>query len=175
MKCITECLAHMDEGIARVGENMPGYPVHEVVLTRLLMLVGGSLQTELERHLKPYDLNDSDFRTLMMIYSSPTGSANPSELCEYAQQGATNMTRIANVLVKAGLVTRTSSAEDRRRVVLSITAAGKRLVRKILPPLAPRVLGVFSSLSASDKRTLDRLLRQVAMNIDSLTHPDPRP
>ncbi|WP_430389394.1 MarR family winged helix-turn-helix transcriptional regulator [Dyella sp. 20L07] len=170
-----ECLAHMDEGIARVSENLPDIPLQEVVLTRLLLMVGGSLLTELERDLKPFGLNDSDFRTLMMIYSSPTGSANPSELCEYAQQGATNMTRIANALVKAGLVTRASSAEDRRRIVLSITTAGKRVVRKILPPLFPKVLGAFASLSASDKRTLDRLLRQIAVNIDSLTHPDPRP
>ncbi|MET3654137.1 MarR family winged helix-turn-helix transcriptional regulator [Dyella japonica] len=165
----------MDEGIGRVSENFPELPLQEVVLTRLLLLVGGTLLSELERHLKPHGLNDSDFRTLMMIYSSPTGSATPTELCEYAQQGATNMTRIANVLVKAGLVTRATSAEDRRRIVLTITTAGKRLVRKILPPLFPNVHGAFASLSATDKRTLDRLLRQVAVNIDSLTQQDARP
>jgi MarR family transcriptional repressor of emrRAB len=59
--------------------------------------------------------------------------------------------------------------------VLSITPAGKRLVRKILPPLFPQVLGAFASLSTSDKRTLDRLLRQVALNIDALNQSDPRP
>nr|WP_243049314.1 MarR family transcriptional regulator [Dyella sp. RRB7] len=175
MKQMHECLARMDEGITRVREFIPELPLQEVMLTRLLLLVGGNLLDELEFNLKPYDLNDSDFRTLMMIYSSPSGSASPTELCEYAQQSATNMTRIANVLVKAGLVTRAASAEDRRRVVLSITTAGKRLVRKILPPLFPQVLGAFASLSASDKRTLDRLLRQIALNIDSLTHTDRRP
>jgi MarR family transcriptional repressor of emrRAB len=175
MKQMSECLAHMDEGIGRVGEIFPELPVQEVILTRLFLLVGGSLFGELERNLKPYGLNESDFRTLMMIYSSPNGSASPSELCEYAHQGATNMTRIANVLVKAGLVTRTNSAEDRRRVVLSITATGKRMVRKILPPLFPNVRAAFASLTVSDKRTLDRLLRQIAINIDSLTQPDSRP
>ena len=175
MKQMHECLAHMDAGIARVREIIPELPMQEVQLTRLLLMVGGTLLDELELNLKPHGLNDSAFRTLMMIYSSPSGSASPTELCEYAQQGATNMTRIANVLVKAGLVTRATSAEDRRRVVLSITTAGKRLVRKILPPLFPQVLGAFATLSASDKRTLDRLLRQVALNIDSLTHSDHRP
>jgi MarR family transcriptional repressor of emrRAB len=175
MKRMPECLAYMDEGVGRVSEIFPDIPVQEVVLTRLLLMVGGTLLGELERNLKPFGLNDSDFRTLMMIYSSPTGSASPSELCEYAQQGATNMTRIANALVKAGLITRAPSAEDRRRIVLSITAAGKRLVRKILPPLFPNVLGAYASLTASDKRTLDRLLRQIAINIDSLNLPDSRP
>jgi len=175
MKRMSECLVHMDEGIGCVGEIFPDLPVQEVILTRLLMLVGGTLHEQLERSLQPYGLNESDFRTLMMIYSSPNGSASPSELCEYAHQGATNMTRIANALVKAGLITRAASAEDRRRIVLSITAAGKRMVRKILPPLFPTALGAFASLTANDKRTLDRLLRQVAINIDSLPQPDSRP
>jgi MarR family transcriptional repressor of emrRAB len=175
MKSMHECLDHMVEGIGRVREIFPELPIQEVVLTRLLLMVGGNLLGELERNLKPHGLNDSDFRTLMMLYSRPTGSATPSELCGYAQQGATNMTRIANVLVKAGLITRAPSAEDRRRIVLSITAAGRRLVRKILPPLFPSVHGAFASISAADKRTLERLLRQIAVNIDSLTQPDARP
>ena len=175
MKQLPECLAHMDEGIGRVKEIFPDLPVQEVILTRLLLMVGGTLLGQLERSLRPHGLNDSDFRTLMMIYSSPTGSATPTELCEYAQQGATNMTRIANALVKAGLITRAPSAEDRRRIVLTITAAGKRMVRKILPPLFPNVHGAYATLNASDKRTLDRLLRQIAVNIDSLTQPDSRP
>jgi MarR family transcriptional repressor of emrRAB len=175
MTRLQESLEHLDAGISRVGETIPGMPVEEVTLTRLLLLTAGALGIELERQLKPYDLNDSDFRTLMMIYSSPRGSASPSELCDFAQQGPTNMTRIANVLVKAGLITRASSAEDRRRVLLTVTPAGKRFVRKILPPLFPRVHTAFATFSAADKRNLDRLLRKLAINIDNLTSPDPRP
>lgn len=171
---LREGLDHLDAGIARVAEMLPDVPQQEVKLTRLLLLVGGTLLGELEVHLKEYGLNDSDFRTLMMLYSSP-GGASPSELCGFAQQGATNMTRIGNVLVKAGLATRTPSAEDRRRIVLNITAAGKRLVRKILPPLFPKVLGAYASLSTADKRALERLLRQVALNIDSLQSSDSSP
>ncbi|WP_345779514.1 MarR family winged helix-turn-helix transcriptional regulator [Dyella sedimenti] len=168
------CLDHMDAGIARVAGMLPDVPQQEVRMTRLLLLVGGSLLDVLESNLKPHGLNDSDFRTLMILYSSPEG-ATPSELCGFAQQGATNMTRIGNVLVKAGLATRVPSAQDRRRIVLSITPAGKRLVRKMLPPLFPKVLGAFASLSASDKRALERLLRQVALNLDSLQPTDSRP
>ena len=174
MSSLKECLDHMDAGIARVGEMLPDVPQQEVRLTRLLLLTGVTMLNELERDLKPYGLNDSDFRTLMILYSSPEG-ASPSELCDFAQQGATNMTRISNVLVKAGLVTRAPSAEDRRRIVLTITAAGKRLVRKILPPLFPKVLGSFASLNAGDKRTLERLLRRVLLDIDSLHLSDPSP
>ncbi len=165
----------MDAGIARVSEIMPDTPIREVTLTRLLRFVGDSLGDELERRLKPYNLNDSDFRTLMMIYSSPDGRASPGELCEFAQQGATNMTRIANALVKAGLITRAPGVEDRRRVLLSITPAGRRFVKKMLPPMFPRVREAFASFSDTDKRTFERLLRKLAANIDHLPPPDDRP
>jgi len=175
MSSLQEVITHLDAGVARASETVPGLPVREVVLLRLLLLTGGSVLEEIERNLKPHGLSDSDFRTLMMIYSAPNGRASPSELCHAAQQGATNMTRIANVLVERGFVTRTSSAEDRRRIELSITPAGKRFARKLLPTLFPRIHGAFASLSAAEKKTLDHLLRRVAANIDQLTASDSRP
>jgi MarR family transcriptional repressor of emrRAB len=175
MTRLQETIAHLDAGIARASETVPGLPVREVVLLRLLLMTGSSVLEEIERNLKPYGMSDSDFRTLMMIYSAPNGRASPSELCDAAQQGATNMTRIANVLVKLGFVTRASSIEDRRRVELSITPTGKRFARKLLPSLFPRVHGAFASLSAAEKKTLDHLLRRVAANIDHLTAADSRP
>jgi MarR family transcriptional repressor of emrRAB len=172
---LQDIVTHLDAGIARASEIEPELPTREVILLRLLLLTGGGLQQEIERFLKPYGMSDSDFRTLMMIYYSPDGRASPSELCSAAQQGATNMTRIANVLLKLGFITRTHHAEDRRRVELSITPAGKRFARKALPSVYPRIRGAFASLSAAEKKTLDGLLRRIAANIDHLNAPDPRP
>jgi MarR family transcriptional repressor of emrRAB len=169
MNRLQDSMRILDTGIARVAESLPGVPREEVTLTRLLLMVGGKLLEELERDLKPHGLNDSDFRTLMMLFSSPQGCATPSELCAYAQQSPTNMTRIANALVKHGMVTRAHGVEDRRRILLSITPAGRRFVRKFLPPLFPRVSDAFAGFSDSDKRTMDRLLRRLVLNIDSMT------
>lgn len=165
----------METGIALASETVPDLPVREVILLRLLLMTGNAALEEVERNLKPYGMNDSDFRTLMMIYCAPGGRASPGELCDAAQQGATNMTRIANVLVKLGFVTRAASVEDRRRVELSITPAGRKFARKVLPGLFPRVHGAFASLSATEKKTLAHLLRRVAANIDNLTETDSRP
>nr|WP_240733961.1 MarR family transcriptional regulator [Dyella soli] len=175
MSGLVEQIAHMEAGIALASETVPELPVREVVLLRLLLSTGTAALEEVERCLKPYGMNDSDFRTLMMIYCSPGGRASPGELCDAAQQGPTNMTRIANVLVKLGFVTRSTSAEDRRRVELSITPSGRKFARKVLPGLFPRVLGAFANLTATEKKTLAHLLRRVAANIDNLTASDPRP
>jgi MarR family transcriptional repressor of emrRAB len=165
----------MNAGIHHASESVPGLPVHEAVLLRMLLMTGNAVVEEIERILKPHGLSDSDFRTLMMVYTAPGGSTSPSELCGFAQQSPTNMTRITNVLVKQGFVTRASSDEDRRRVELSITPEGRRFVRKLLPTLFPRIHGAFASLSATEQKTLEQLLRKVAANIDQLIGSDSHP
>lgn len=171
MATLKNCLAMMDEGIERVGQIIPQMPTSTAKLCRLMLLVGGRLEGELESRLKPHKLNHSEFITLMILYSRPDGSSTPGELCEFANQGATNMTRIGNALVERGLITRGASVDDRRRVLIRITAAGRRFVQKMLPPMFPSMAGMFEGFSDTDKRSLDRLLRKLALNLDRLSTP----
>jgi MarR family transcriptional repressor of emrRAB len=168
MAQLKNCIAMMNEGIERVSQIIPQMPAVEARLCRLMLMVGSSLEEELEFKLKPHKLNHSDFLTLMILYSRPDGSSTPGELCEFATQGATNMTRITNALVKRGLITRGASAEDRRRVLIRITPAGKRFVQKMLPPMFPRLGAMFANFSEADKRNLSRLLRKLAINLDQM-------
>jgi MarR family transcriptional repressor of emrRAB len=174
MARLGDCIAMMDEGIGRVSQVIPDMPAAEARLTRLLLMVGQTFDVAVEQALRPHDINHSDFLTLMILYSRPDGSSTPGELCEYTSQGATNMTRIANALVKRGLITRGPSEEDRRRVVIRITSAGRRFVQKLLPPLFPRVSAAFAGFTETDKRTFSRLLRKLADNLDRMDE-DPTP
>ena len=169
MAKLTTCIDLMDEGIGRVNQIIPAMPATEARLCRLLLMVGEGMSEELAFKLKPHKLNHSEFLTLMILYSRPDGSSTPGELCEFATQGATNMTRIANALARRGLITRGASAADRRRVVIRITAAGRRFVKEMLPPMFPRIDTMFHNFSATDKRHLDRLLRKLAGNLDRLS------
>ncbi|WEN14078.1 MarR family transcriptional regulator [Rhodanobacter sp. AS-Z3] len=168
MAQLKQCIAMMDEGIERVGKVLPQMPALEARLSRLMLMLGLNIEEDLEAALKPNKLNHSEFLTLMILYSRPDGASTPGELCEYTAQGATNMTRIGNTLVKRGLVIRSASESDRRRVVMRITAAGRRLAQKVLPPIFPRLASLFTGFSTADKRQLDRLLRKLAGNLDLL-------
>lgn len=164
----------MDEGIDRVGKALPGMPAGAARLGRLLLMTGAALDTAFGAQLKPHKLNHSEFLSLMFLYSQADGCATPGELCDCAAQGATNMTRIASALVKRGLVTRGVGRVDRRRVEIRITANGRRFVQKMLPTLFPPLDVMVRGFTASERATLDRLLRKLATNIDSLpVQPDP--
>ncbi|NID14430.1 MarR family transcriptional regulator [Luteibacter yeojuensis] len=165
----------MYEGVGRVAQRTPEMPVSEVLLVRMLMMTAGALLRSFESKLKPYGLNDSDFRTLMMLYSSEDGTASPGELCSLAEQKPTNMTRIANALAKRDLISRAHATHDRRQVVLRITPAGRRFVTKMLPPLFPPLIESFACFNANERKTFERLLKKLALHIDPLVDPDVSP
>lgn len=159
----------LDEGVAGVRRLIPEMP-KDVSMCRMLVLISERLQAELEHKLHPHKLNDSEFRTLITLFSRPDGTSTPGEICLFTSLGVTNMTRIANALVKRGLITRGPSTEDRRRVVMQITPAGRRFVQKILPSMFPRLQLIFDGFSKTDCSNLNRLLRKLANNLSQLEH-----
>ncbi|MBE1161298.1 MarR family transcriptional regulator [Dyella acidiphila] len=162
-------IKHLDEGFERIRKAVPELP-EDAKLCRLLLLVGERLQAEFESKLRPYKLNDSEFRTLVMLFSQPDGSSTPGELCEFTSQGATNMTRIANALAKRGLITRGHNITDRRQVVMQITAAGRRFVQKMLPGMMPSLRLTFAEFTQSDRNQFSKLMRKLAKNLTQLEH-----
>lgn len=171
MSSLKHCVDALYEGVDRVAEIIPGLPKCEVLLIRLLLLTGETLQRDVETKLKPFDMNDSDFRTLMMLYSSAEGSSTPSELCNLAEQKPTNMTRITNLLAKRGLITRTHATHDRRQVVLRITDAGRQFVRQMLPPMFPELTTKFACFTAAERKTFEQLLKKLALHLDTTDAP----
>lgn len=159
-------LQGIETGVEHVARHMPDLPVQEVMLSRLLKLAAGGLTGKFLDVLKPHGLSESDFRVLMQLFSSPSGSAFPSELCAFVVQTPTNMTRIVDVLVMRHLVTRTPNQDDRRRIELRITAAGRKFVVKLLSQLFPYLRTSFAGLSDKDKHALQKLLQRLIFSID---------
>lgn len=155
-------------GISRVSDKVPDMPVREVVLTRMLMLGGDLITGRLSGVLRPHGLSESDFRTLVVLFSSEQGAAHPSELCQFATQKPTNMTRIADGLVAKGLASRSHSEADRRRILIRISPAGRRFVNKLLPQLFPRVRRLFEVLSEQEKKQLDKILDKLLHHVGQL-------
>ena len=160
----------IETGVTQVSRRMP-LPLQDVMLVRLVHLAAEGLTLRFLQVLRPYGLNESDFRVLMQLYSSPSGTAYPSELCAFVVQTPTNMTRIADALVNRKLVTRTPGAQDRRRIELHITPAGRRFVGKLLPKLFPILQTAFSDLDDGEKRLLQGLLQRVIAGADSESLP----
>lgn len=158
----------MEASLDRISHCMADFPIEEAALAGWLNLVIEALANLSEAALGPHDMHQSDFRALMHLFSSTDGCAFPGELAVYLRQTPANMTRIGNLLVARGLVVRTRSTGDRRRVELKITRAGRAFVQKLLPRFIPPLQEAFACLNGAEKQALRDVLERLVRAIDAV-------
>jgi DNA-binding MarR family transcriptional regulator len=76
-------------------------------------------------------------------------------------------TRVVDALVRKEYVARMIDAEDRRAVALQVTAAGRRLLRKIQDGLVAQHLDLLSDLTPEVRSQTIAVLRQLARRAEA--------
>ena len=163
---MNHAFSYFEQGIKRVCERVPGMPEDRVVLNRLLFFAVRALDDRYNEFLANFGLNSTSFLALAMIYSSEGSKLNPSDLSDALLSSRTNVTRLSDELTEAGWVERRSSTQDRRRVELSLTDAGTRLLENVLPGIWQRITQQWSGLTAAELKEFDRLLRKLIAGMD---------
>lgn len=87
---------------------------------------------------------------------------HPTELSRQMGITAAGCTSLVDHLEEAGFVRRRPSGEDRRQVVLEVTAKGQRVVDEVWSELDRAVEEASRGLPARDLATATRVLRTVA-------------
>jgi len=122
----------------------------------LFAVVGRHREVRLEAELKHVGLSLSRHRALGVIWA--LAPCTMSELAEYSAVDRTTMTRTIDHLVAGGLVDRETPREDRRQVVLTLTAEGRRLCRRSLRAVYRVNRELLEVLAESDQRVVARAL-----------------
>ena len=156
-------IASVEQGIRRAAQRLPGLPVTEALLCRVIILMGRVLTARIDEVISPYQLTDVEFRTLLSLFSAPDGTACPSDLCANLAHSPASMTRIGDVLVSRNLITRVLSEQDRRRMDIKITPEGEELVREVLPRMFGYTRDLYKDFTDEEKsRLLDGLKKLFA-------------
>ena len=111
------------------------------------------------------ELSASQFHLLEPLAASPG-----SLLAAAADVAPPTASRMLDNLVRRGIAERTRAEGDRRRVEVTLTAEGRRLVAAKRARIAEAREQVFHRLSPSERRAAARLLHSLAAAIDDL-HP----
>jgi len=97
-------------------------------------------------------LTPQQHQALLVIRASPSGVANIGRLAERLRIRHNSAVELANRLEALGLITRTTSAADRRSVLLQLTADGAARLQDLthvhrneLRQLRPEIVGLFNS------------------------------
>jgi DNA-binding MarR family transcriptional regulator len=84
------------------------------------------------------------------------GPLSPSELAEIERIKRPTATRIVRHLEEAGLVERVKDPEDRRSSILSVTAEGRALLKRVRERKTAYLAKRLAAMDADDRRTLER-------------------
>jgi DNA-binding MarR family transcriptional regulator len=98
-----------------------------IYLLNLLVAVTRIRDATLEKALRPTGLGVTRYRTLAVVWRLQP--CTMTELAIISAADRTTLTRTVDSLVAAGQVDRIAGAADRRKVELSITAAGLAVLR----------------------------------------------
>jgi MarR family transcriptional regulator, negative regulator of the multidrug operon emrRAB len=156
----------MEANLRNLGARMPDLPATGILLCRLVQHIGREMAAMFEQQLKPFGLNEAEFRVLTTLFSQPDGVAHPSDLCVRASQSPANMSRICDALVARGLITRDSSVHDRRKMVLRITIEGSQFVHQLLPKLLLPLREMLKDFSEPELRQLTQQLKRLGIELE---------
>lgn len=161
----------VEANLQNLKARVPDLPASSILLCRLLLHVGHEMAVMFEQQIRPFGLAEAEFRVLTTLFSQPNGVAHPSDLCVRASQSPANMSRISDALVSRGLITRVSSLDDRRRMVLRITEEGEAFVRQLLPKLFAPLRELLKDFPETDQLQMISLLKRLGVELDKATAP----
>lgn len=145
---------------------VPEFPIEDVMLMRLLRVASLGMTAFTDPLLRPTGLTESSYHTLILVMAGGAQGTTPSALCEQVGQNRANMTRILDLLASEKLVQVGQDARDARRRRIVATPAGRVLVRTYASRFQPIFKTAFGTLTAADKRSLERILRRLIDSMD---------
>jgi DNA-binding MarR family transcriptional regulator len=112
----------------------------------------------------------TQFRTLVVLGNQPNLSLN--QLADQLGVNASTAMRMINRLLKAELVTRHDNPDDRREIVLALTAAGREIVDTVTRRRRDEINRIVTAMPARHRSALIAALQAFAQAADE---PDARP
>lgn len=157
-----------EQCIRAVAETDNSMPIDEVILVRLMLHFNQLYMNHRNHLLKQYQLNETQFIALVLIYFQPLQEIQPSKLSELLGSSKTNITRVSDELEKKGWVKRQKVNTDRRAFLLKVTKQGEEFIRQFLPTQWQLIKNVFSVLNHEEWTDFMRILKKVVVHLEQL-------
>jgi MarR family transcriptional regulator for hemolysin len=130
---------------------------------------------QLDRAIKSYrqyaqkKLNEKGYAITVdqwLVLKTITDQANISqnEIAEFIFKDKASVTRIIDLLITKGYLERKTSTENRRRVKLTITKAGKAVIEEILPTIRAYRKGALVNIDETELKSMHKTLEKIIKN-----------
>ncbi len=162
----SDASAQLERLILRLAGKVPGYPYELALCARLAGQLEKRMAETANSVLRPLELSYVLYQVMMIIFGGENGLMAPGAIAQLTGERPNNVTHICDELEERGLITRTKGPHDRRRVQVTLTAAGKRLLTKAQPLIWAKWRQRFAGIDAAELAALTGLLRRQIANLD---------
>jgi len=143
----------------RLRQNRFESPVQEAFLN--VLVASGHLRERVDRMLARHQLTSGQFNVLRILRGAEPGGLPRCEIAARMLERAPDVTRIVDRLVRAGLVERGRSDEDRRHSIAAITPKGLALLERLDPEVRASMHELSKRVTAREAETLSRLCEKL--------------
>ncbi|KRN28387.1 hypothetical protein IV38_GL001387 [Lactobacillus selangorensis] len=116
------------------------------------------IRRELNRRLKPFGLNDSNFFFIFILLDNP--GISQDDLTKKMSLDHSTVTRAVAKLIDKGIITRSPNPNDKRASQIYPTDKAAELCQKILPIVNQIYDKLFAGLNDSEQEQLEHLLNK---------------
>jgi DNA-binding MarR family transcriptional regulator len=135
----------------------------EDAIPYLLRQVAERLGRSLNEALKPFDQASSVYRVLIAL--TRRNPARITELAELTLLEISTLSRSIDRMQADGLVKRSAGNEDARTVLVSLTAAGREFLEKILPAVNAQYEWSIHDVRPADLEAVRGVLKAMLRNL----------
>jgi DNA-binding MarR family transcriptional regulator len=165
---------HVDRILEQWRQERPDLDVTALgTIARLIRAVGLAEQV-LGEPLRGLGLQPGWFDLLAALRrAGGSYELSPTELRHATLLSSGGMTKRIDTMIDAGLVTRRRDPDDRRGVLVRLTAKGRSVIDRAVEVHAAGEEELLRALPAADRRTLDRVLSSLLASLEARTGESP--
>ncbi len=152
--------------VNHTSERYTAFPRESAVVVRLIKHLYKRLHTITCIRLRPYGISPPEYEILMTLHGTPDQAITPTEAAEAVSEKPANITRLTDQLCEKGLIARGTSADDRRKIVLTLQPAGLALIESLLPEACELLAQQTSHISEAEQVRLEKLLKKLLIGVD---------
>lgn len=158
---------HVDFVLAQWKAERPDLDVSGMAVISRLFRVSTLAAREVDRAFQKHGLHQGEFDVMATLYRAGAPYAlNPQKLVEALLLSSGAMTNRLDRLENSGLLARSPNPEDRRGVIVSLTAEGLRVIKRVLDDYLLELNQLMAPLSAADQRQIAILLKRLLVSHD---------
>lgn len=155
-----------EQRLRRIEARLPGFPFAPMLLVRMAYYLQKTLRDRSNAALRKYELGDTHYMVLAILYGSAGETQSASELSEACNEKPANLTRVCDELVAKSLIARGAKPGDRRAVMISLSDEGRGLIERILPEVSADVTSIYADFTPAELHQLATLTARVLRRLD---------